>query len=189
MYVRAIRLPCRISAINSATSVMPRTPELLQVKTLALFALIFMMPDIGNAGTEADSGADEAVYYVLRYTPGEHWAEGMPYDEQPGIAAHFEYLDKLFQERRLVMGGRLREEATGLMILRTGSLQEAREVAENDPGVVEGLVDAAVNTWDVRMSSMRWSKRRAPPAIQDPDEPWHLKRIDPSAPINLEDKP
>ncbi|MEX2489170.1 MAG: YciI family protein, partial [Pseudomonadales bacterium] len=180
---------CRISEISLAISVMSRTPEVLQVKTLVLIALIFMMPDIGHASAEANGGADEAVYYVLRYTPGDNWAEGTPYDEQPGIEAHFEYLGKLFEDRRLLMGGRIRDESTGLMILRTGSLEEAREVVENDPGVVEGIVNATVNTWDVRMSSMRWTRRRAPPVVQDPDEPWHLKRIDPSAPITLEEKP
>lgn len=159
------------------------------MKTFVLLTLIFMTPVIGHASSETSAAEDDVVYYVLYYTPGENWTEGTPYDEQPGIEAHFEYLGKLFEDRRLLMGGRLRDAATGLMILRTGSLEEAREVVENDPGVVEGIVDATVNTWDVRMSSMRWTRRRAPPVEHNPDEPWHLKSIDPSAPINLEEKP
>lgn len=151
------------------------------MRTLTLIALLLVTPV--SAATD-----DVTVYYVLNYTPGENWAPDTSYEAQPGIQAHLEYLNELFEERRLLMGGRLRDRPAGLMILRTGSLEEAREVAANDPGVVEGIVEATVDIWDVRLSGMRWTKHRPLPITQDPDEPWRLKRIDPSSPINLEQR-
>lgn len=148
------------------------------MRTLILVVIMLIAP--------VTSAVADDNYFVLTYTPGKNWVSGTSYEEQADIQGHLDYLDRLFEERRLVMGGRYRDRPLGLMIFRGDSLAEAQAVAENDPGVIAGIVDVTVNIWDVRMSGMRWTKSRPPPVVQDPDEPWHLKRIDPSGPVNLE---
>ncbi len=127
------------------------------------------------------------VLYVLRYIPGGNWQAGTPYEAQPGIQPHFDYLERLFEDRRLVMSGGLDGEAGGLVLLQTDSLQEAKHIAANDPAVGDGIVNARVSAWRVNMSSMRIVSRRPPPGPGDTDEPYRLKRIDPNAPINIDD--
>jgi hypothetical protein len=59
-------------------------------------------------------------------------------------AAHLEELDKA---GKLVLAGPVPERAGGLIVLRTGSLAEARAIAEEDPMVRGGYQTYELGTW------------------------------------------
>ena len=134
--------------------------------------------------------AQEANYYLLTYLPGASWNEAISYEDQPGLKKHHEYLKELHINDLVVMGGvvpDVSQDFLSVMLLRTGSLEEAQQLAERDPGVLMRLVRASIVPWDVNMSSMRFVRRKARPPIQDPDESFSIRRIDPESRLNIED--
>jgi uncharacterized protein len=59
-------------------------------------------------------------------------------------AAHLEELDRA---GKLVLAGPIPERAGGLIVLRTGSLAEARAIAEEDPMVRGGYQTYELGSW------------------------------------------
>jgi uncharacterized protein len=59
-------------------------------------------------------------------------------------AAHLAELDKA---GKLILAGPIPERAGGLIVLRTGSLAEARAIAEEDPMVRGGYQTYELGTW------------------------------------------
>jgi uncharacterized protein len=59
-------------------------------------------------------------------------------------AAHLAELDKA---GKLILAGPIPERAGGLIVLRTGSLAEARAIAEQDPMVRGGYQTYELGTW------------------------------------------
>jgi len=91
-------------------------------------------------------------YFLLLYTPGPSWNEALGYDKQPGLKKHHDYLKELHLNDQVVMGGSVIEDisydALSMMLLRTGSLEEAQKLAAQDPGVQMRLVRAQALTAD-----------------------------------------
>ena len=71
-----------------------------------------------------------------------------------------------------------------VMLLRTGSLEEAEKLIEQDPGVQMRLIYADVVPWSVTMSSMRFVRRKPQPRIDDPEQSFRVKRVDLEQPFN-----
>lgn len=134
--------------------------------------------------------ADEASYFLVIYTPGPSWNEALGYEKQPGLKKHHDYLKDLHINDQVVMGGSVMEdmayEALSVMLLRTGSLEEAKSLTIQDPGVQMRLVRAQVLPWSVDMSSMRFVRRRPSQPIEDPDKPFSIKRVDPESRLNIQ---
>jgi len=61
--------------------------------------------------------------------------------------AHLEYLNALFLEGKVVMAGPFTDKLGGMVIYKAGSLEEARELAEKDPVVVEGARRLELREW------------------------------------------
>ncbi len=135
--------------------------------------------------------ADEANYFLLIYTPGPSWNEQLGYENQPGLNKHHEYLKELHINDQVVMGGSVLEDvsydALSVMLLRTGSLEEAQTMATQDPGVQMRLIRAQVLPWAVDMSSMRFIRRRPSQPIDDPDKSFSIRRVDPESRLNISD--
>lgn len=134
---------------------------------------------------------DKANYFLLIYTPGSSWNEALGYERQPGLKKHHEYLRELHLNDQIVMGGDVSEDvsydALSVMLLRTGSLEEAESLAAQDPGVQMRLVRTQVLPWLVDMSSMRFVRRRPSQPIEDPDKSFSIKRVDPESRLNISD--
>ncbi|MCZ6504310.1 MAG: hypothetical protein O6945_17570 [Gammaproteobacteria bacterium] len=131
--------------------------------------------------------ADDANYFLIRYLPGENWNHSISYEDQPGLRKHHSYLQKLHINDQVVMGGPVDGEPGSLMLVKTGSREEAEVIARQDPGVETRIVKAEITAWYVQMSSMRFVRRQPVPPIEDPDQTFRLKRIDRESQINLED--
>jgi uncharacterized protein YciI len=132
----------------------------------------------------------EPNYFLVTYSPGASWNEALSYEEQPALKLHHEYLESLHVSDMIVMGGTAADNDKGylsVMLVRTGSLEEAEKMAALDPGVQTRLVRADVVPWNVTMSSMRFIHRRSQPPIHDPDQSFSIKRIDPESRLNIDD--
>ncbi len=131
--------------------------------------------------------ADDANYFLIRYLPGENWNHSISYKDQPGLKKHHAYLQKLHINDRVVMGGPVDGEPGSLMLVKAGSREEAEAIARQDPGVETRIVNAEITAWNVQMSSMRFVRRQPVSPIEDPDQTFRLKRIDPESQLNIED--
>ncbi len=72
----------------------------------------------------------------------------MPEDIAPHAEAHLRYVKDLKAKGKLLAGGPTVAFTWGLSLLKADSLEEARALAEDDPGVKSGLLtDLKVEPW------------------------------------------
>jgi uncharacterized protein len=87
-------------------------------------------------------GRQEAKYYVI-------FLHGIP--ERPlspeVVNLHAAHLAELDDSGKLVMAGPLPERSGGLIVLRTGSMAEAKGIAEEDPLVRGGYQTYELCSW------------------------------------------
>jgi uncharacterized protein YciI len=55
------------------------------------------------------------------------------------MGEHFAYNQRLFEEGKILLGGAATDGAIGVILLRVGSAEEARQIYENDPAVKAGI--------------------------------------------------
>ncbi len=92
--------------------------------------------------------------FVFFHRPGPRWEPGVPYPEQPGIEDHVGFARRLLDEGRLLLGGPFADEQSGgMLVLRAESLEEARELANEDPSIGE-LLHVDVRPWRIAMSTL-----------------------------------
>ncbi|MFT7220541.1 MAG: hypothetical protein ACI8Z1_002158 [Candidatus Azotimanducaceae bacterium] len=136
------------------------------------------------------SVAEAPNYFLLTYSAGASWNEAISYQNQPGLKTHHQYVKDLFINDLVVMGGPvtdINEDYLGVLLLRTGSIEEAKTIANQDPGVQTRLIRVSVIPWSVTMSSMRFSPRRARAPVDAPDKTFTIKRVDPESRLNIAD--
>lgn len=90
--------------------------------------------------------------YFLRLIPrllsDDNWTEA----DNAIVGRHFARLQVLLGEGRLVLAGRTQDEAPrGIVILETGTEEEARELMESDPAVAEGVMTAELFPYRVAL--------------------------------------
>lgn len=116
-------------------------------------ALLAGAPSRAQGRSEAEGG--EALF-IISFSTGPGWREGVPMSRQPGMRAHGEYMARLFAERRLYAGGPfMRDDGAemgegGLMIVRASSRAEVEQILAADPAIIGGLFIAQVSRWRPR---------------------------------------
>ncbi len=141
--------------------------------------LIVLLWFAASAGVAA-----EPHFYLLSYTPGASFDAALPYDQQPGMRPHEEYVRQLHDRETVIMSGTLANEPGELVIVRVDAEDQARRIASEDPAVMSRLLQVDVKGWRLELSSMRRFKRPLP-EMRDPDAPFQVERLDPGSPINL----
>ena len=152
------------------------------MKKLAAFCLLL--------GLCHSAAADEANYFLLSYYPGASWNSSLSYEAQPGLQGHHDYVRQMHISDQIVMGGAVASSRHGqlsVMLVRTGSLEQAERLASQDPGVQMRLVRAEVLPWEVNMSSIRVVRRQPMAPVGDPDQTFSIKRVDPESRLNIDD--
>ena len=94
------------------------------------------------------------VFYLLHHTPGPAWQKGTDFREQPGVAAHIQYMASFLAAGKLMIGGPFLDDSGGMMVYRAGDQAEAETIAQNDPAVQNGLLHVVVRPWLIAMSSI-----------------------------------
>ena len=92
------------------------------------------------------------VYQIRATRPGFDKGGPNPHEAEV-MSVHFEYLNQLFTEGKLVMAGPCLDFAFGLAILETETEEEARRIMQNDPAVVRGVMRAEFHP--IRLSFLR----------------------------------
>ena len=92
-----------------------------------------------------------ALYYVLFHSPGEKWANGVPFNQQPGVMDHVGYMAGFLESGKLFVGGPFLDDSGGMMVLSAESQEAAEEIAKADPSVQQGLLTVTVKPWLVAM--------------------------------------
>jgi len=85
--------------------------------------------------------------YVAFYEPGERWQPGKSISEQP-LDDHVKYLRSLHERGKLLMGGPIANEPSGLVVLDVSGRDEALCLIESDPAVVDMVLTAKVLKWN-----------------------------------------
>lgn len=62
--------------------------------------------------------------------------------------AHLEYINKLFQEDKVLMAGPFADKQGGMVIYKASSEAEAKALAEADPVIVEGARTLELREWN-----------------------------------------
>ena len=86
-------------------------------------------------------------YFLYRIQPTrpEMLRDGLTGHEAEVVGRHFRYLEQLVSEGVVVLAGRTLntdESAFGIVIFRAPSQAEARELMQNDPAVIGGVMRA-----------------------------------------------
>jgi len=90
---------------------------------------------------------DKIFIYILKLTPGyfddADWSE----NDKQTIYVHFQHLQKMLAEGRLVVAGRTdveNEKTFGIVVYEADSYEEAVGIANDDPAVKAGIMSVEV---------------------------------------------
>ncbi|SRR5258708_33155 len=87
--------------------------------------------------------------FVFIYTAGPAWLAGKPVREQPFFREHVRYMQQVFADKRLIMGGPFLDIQGGLGILDVANEAQAREIVAHDPAVQARLFEPHLHPWYV----------------------------------------
>jgi uncharacterized protein len=97
------------------------------------------------------------LYLVFR-NPGPSWVKGLPSRQQPLWDEHAVFMDRLFEEGRIVLGGPYADYSRVLLVVEARDAHEASKLLHDDPWARSGiLVHSEVIEWSVFLDSRRSS--------------------------------
>ena len=95
------------------------------------------------------------LYLVFR-NPGPSWVPGLPTRQQPFWEQHAVFMDRLFEEGRIVLGGPYADGSRVLLVIKARDSSEASELFRDDPWTTRGtLVLSEVIEWAIFLDSRR----------------------------------
>jgi hypothetical protein len=99
------------------------------------------------------------LYLVFR-DPGPSWVPGVPTRRQPLWDEHAAFMDRLFEQGRIVLGGPYADFSRALLVVQADGLAEASALLRDDPWARAGiLVESQVVEWSIFLDGR--AKRRS----------------------------
>ncbi|MEH7884303.1 YciI family protein [Bacillus sp. JJ1609] len=95
----------------------------------------------------------EFVYLIRPVRQG--FIETMTEEESGIMKRHFDYLNALLSEEKLILAGPCLDGAFGIVVFREETLDAAREIMVNDPAVLHGLMSADLHPYRVSLMQSR----------------------------------
>jgi uncharacterized protein len=77
--------------------------------------------------------------FILLWAPGPAWVPGKTVREQPHWAEHATFMDQLFEDGMVVLGGPFADTTGSLVIVEAENEQEVVDVFARDPFVVQNI--------------------------------------------------
>lgn len=96
----------------------------------------------------------EEFVYVIR-PKRENFIETMTEEENKIMGTHFQYLKELLAEEKLILAGPCLDGAIGICVFRSESWEAAQMIMENDPAVVNGVMDCELHKYRVSLMEGR----------------------------------
>jgi uncharacterized protein YciI len=84
--------------------------------------------------------------FAFVYRPGPAWIRDRPLAEQK-LGPHARYMGELFARGRLLLGGPFLDTGGGFALVAADTEDEAREIFERDPAIVDGVFAGDVRSW------------------------------------------
>ncbi|HEY7123427.1 MAG TPA: YciI family protein [Ktedonobacterales bacterium] len=100
----------------------------------------------------------QTYIYMIRATRQDFSPEAMTPLEQQLMGEHWVYLKQLFAEGQVILAGPATDGAFGIVIFEAGSLEDARQIAANDPAVKGGIMGVELHQY--RVSLLRQAPAR-----------------------------
>lgn len=93
------------------------------------------------------------IRHVVIHSPGPQWQPGLPFFQQPGLAAHVEHYRQMLEAGTLALGGPFLSGSEGGMMVSEPGLDTEQLTAfvQADPTVQSGLLKAEVRQWMIGM--------------------------------------
>jgi uncharacterized protein YciI len=94
--------------------------------------------------------------FLLFQKPGPSWVPGRTTREQPLWQEHARFIDRLFDEGRIVLGGPYADYSRALLVVQAQDAEEVRSLFREDPWATNGiLVPQDVIEWTIFVDSRR----------------------------------
>jgi uncharacterized protein YciI len=123
---------------------------MIKIKSTVLAATIIVIASMVHAADAADKAVEppspKPPIYMVECDAGPSYLPGRPFAEQPGIEEHAAYMDQLHDAGILIFGGPFFDDLDPLVMtgaslfLDVKSETEAREIVDQDPAIVHGLL-------------------------------------------------
>ena len=94
--------------------------------------------------------------FVIFFTPGATWIAGKTSREQPFWTEHAAFIDALFEDGIVIMGGPFADYSSIMIVLEAFDESEVRDLFKRDPFVVQGIFDlSSVHEWLVFLDARK----------------------------------
>jgi len=77
--------------------------------------------------------------FIILWAPGPAWVAGKTVREQPYWDQHAEFMDRLFENGTVVLGGPFADATGSLVVVEAENEQEVADLFALDPFVVQGI--------------------------------------------------
>ncbi len=93
-------------------------------------------------------------YYIYQIRPVRpDFNDRSTAEDDKIMADHFQYLTKLLNDGKLLLAGPCLDAAFGIAIYKAESDSEAKDIMENDPSVVSGIMTAEYHPFKISLLS------------------------------------
>jgi uncharacterized protein len=94
--------------------------------------------------------------FLVFQNPGPSWVPGLPTRQQPQWDQHAKFIDRLFDQGRIVLAGPYADYSRALLVVNARDAKEAHDLFRDDPWAVQGiLVESEIIEWSIFLDSRR----------------------------------
>lgn len=94
--------------------------------------------------------------FLTFFTPGTSWVAGKTSREQPYWTEHAAFMDALFEDGIVILGGPFADYSNILVIVEAADEDAARDLFKQDPFVVHGILHlSSVHEWLVFLDARK----------------------------------
>jgi hypothetical protein len=127
-------------------------------------------PRPARAAVQAGPKREATTYFAVRLDPGALWDPTKATREQAFWDEHARYMDALFDQGAVVLGGPYTDRTGSMVVLRARDAGHAREMFRDDPWTVHDvLVAGEVKAWTIFLDGR--DRQDGPVRAADPPTP------------------